>query len=169
LKLALVAPSAIVTEAGTVTAKLLLVRFTTTPPLGAAAVRDTVHGSFIPGPATARLQVRLLSSGGVGAVESPVPLRPTVVVPFAVESLVTVNWPVAAPAAVGTNCTLIVYVPPAAANVTGRLLWATPKALLETFSAEIATGDEPRLVTVTVALAVLPTEILPKLMLLWET
>lgn len=92
LKLAVVAPSATVTEAGTVTAGLLLARLTTTPPLGAADVRDTVHGS-IPGPATARLQARLLSSGGVGAgaAETPVPLRPTTVVPLVVELLVTVN------------------------------------------------------------------------------
>jgi hypothetical protein len=90
LKLALVAPSAMVTEAGIETAGLLLARFTTTPPLGAADERETVHGS-VPGPATTRLQVRLLSVGGVGAVEMPVPLKRTMAVPFVTESLVTVN------------------------------------------------------------------------------
>jgi hypothetical protein len=52
LKLALVAPAATVTEAGTATAALLLARFTVVPPLGAAAASDTEHGS-VPGPATA--------------------------------------------------------------------------------------------------------------------
>jgi hypothetical protein len=52
LKLALVAPSATVTEAGTVTAALLLARLTVVPPLGAAAVSDTEHGT-VPGPVTA--------------------------------------------------------------------------------------------------------------------
>lgn len=43
LKLALVAPAGIVTEAGTVTAELLLARLTANPPLAAAAVRETVQ------------------------------------------------------------------------------------------------------------------------------
>lgn len=54
LKLAVVAPAAIVTLAGTVTAVLLLLKLTLAPPLGAALVKDTVHTS-VPVPATAAL------------------------------------------------------------------------------------------------------------------
>ena len=90
LKVALVAPSATVTEEGNVTTELLLERFTATPPLGAAEEKEAVQGS-VPGPVAAMLQVRLLSTGGFGKVETPVPLKPIVVVPFVVESLVTVN------------------------------------------------------------------------------
>jgi hypothetical protein len=43
LKVALVAPAGTVTEAGTVTAELLLARLTANPPLAAAAVRETVQ------------------------------------------------------------------------------------------------------------------------------
>lgn len=43
----LVAPAGTVTEAGTTTALLLLVRVTVDPPLGAAAVRVAVQGSVI--------------------------------------------------------------------------------------------------------------------------
>lgn len=48
-KLALVAPAATVTEAGTVTEALLLVRFTANPPLAAAAFSVTVQVS-VPDP-----------------------------------------------------------------------------------------------------------------------
>ena len=49
VKLTVVAPAATVTEAGTVTAELLLVRLTTKPPVGAAALSPTVHVS-VPAP-----------------------------------------------------------------------------------------------------------------------
>lgn len=49
LKLALEEPAATVTEAGTVTAVLLLVRLTATPPLAAAALKVTVQLS-VPAP-----------------------------------------------------------------------------------------------------------------------
>ena len=45
VKLALVKDAAIVTEAGTVTAELLLAKVTASPPVGAAAVKLTVHAS----------------------------------------------------------------------------------------------------------------------------
>src|ERR1700732_2355880 len=48
VKLALVCPAATVTLAGTVAAALLLVRVTTVPPLGAAAVRVTVPVELVP-------------------------------------------------------------------------------------------------------------------------
>lgn len=107
LKLALVAPAATVTDAGTVTVELLLVRLTLVPPAGAAEVSDMVHGS-VPDPMTARLQLRLLSDGPAVSVATPVPLRPTTAVPSVVASLVTVNCPVAEPEAAGSNLMVVV-------------------------------------------------------------
>ena len=49
VKFAVVEPAATVTEAGTVTAELLLARLTVKPPLGAAALSPTVHVS-VPAP-----------------------------------------------------------------------------------------------------------------------
>jgi hypothetical protein len=46
VKLAVVAPAATVTEEGTVTDAELLARVTDKPPVGAAAVRATVHVSL---------------------------------------------------------------------------------------------------------------------------
>jgi hypothetical protein len=51
-KLALVAPAGMVIEAGRVTAPLLLDKLTVMPPVGAAEVSDTEHGS-VPGAMTA--------------------------------------------------------------------------------------------------------------------
>ena len=45
VKGAVVAPAATVTEAGTVTAELLLASVTASPPAGAAALSVTVHAS----------------------------------------------------------------------------------------------------------------------------
>lgn len=61
VKLALVAPAATVTEAGTETAVLLLVRDTASPPLPAAADSDTVQESVPPLVSELLLQVRPLS------------------------------------------------------------------------------------------------------------
>ena len=47
VKLALVAPEVITTEAGTTTEELLLARFTVVPPLGAAAVNAAAHASVV--------------------------------------------------------------------------------------------------------------------------
>lgn len=61
VKLALVAPAATVTDEGTVTAGLLLVRFTASPPVPAAAVRLTAHASEPAPVSEPLLQVKLLS------------------------------------------------------------------------------------------------------------
>ena len=62
VKLALVAPEDTVTEAGTVTALLLLDRLTARPPVPAAAERVTVQAS-VPAPVMeARLQARELTA-----------------------------------------------------------------------------------------------------------
>jgi hypothetical protein len=99
----LVALAGTVTVAGTVTAVLLLDRVTTNPPLGAAAFRVTVQ-AWVPEPVMAPLpQVSALTV-------IPVPLRLTVVEAPVEELLVMVSEPEAAPAAVGSNCTVRVAV-----------------------------------------------------------
>jgi hypothetical protein len=93
-------PDVTVTPPGTVTEVLLLTRLTANPPVAAAVLIETVQLS-VPVPVIVPLvQVRPLSTG------SPVPLRATAdEVPFE-ELLVSVSCPVAAPAAVGLNCTV---------------------------------------------------------------
>ena len=102
VKPAVVTPAATVTLAGTVTALLLLARLTANPPVAAAAFRVTVQLS-VPAPVIdPLLQLRALNTG------TPVPLRPTRVEEPLEELLVRVREPEAAPAAVGSNCTLSV-------------------------------------------------------------
>jgi hypothetical protein len=103
-KLAVVAPAAAVTLPGTVTAELLLARLTANPPLVAAAFRVTVQLS-VPAPVMDPLvHVRALNTG------VPVPLRLTSVDVPPEELLVIASEPVAAPATVGSNCTVSVAV-----------------------------------------------------------
>ena len=92
-----------VTEAGTVTALLLLERLTATPPLGAGPVNVTVHAS-VPAPVIDELlQDTALT---VGAVVVPVPLKLTAAVGLVDELLVIVSCPDTEPAVVGSNCTV---------------------------------------------------------------
>ena len=119
VKLAVVVPAATVTVAGTVTAELLLARFTAKPPLSAAALSVTVQLS-VPAPVMEPLvQFNELNTAGLAA--TPVPLSPTTSVPFTAASLEIVSAPVAAPIAAGEKLTLRLSVPPAA-TVIGRLL-----------------------------------------------
>jgi hypothetical protein len=104
VKVAVVEPAATVTEAGTVTALLLLARLTAKPPVGAAAFRVTVQLS-VPDPVNDPLvQLSALNTG------TPVPLRLTTVEVPLEELLVRVSEPEAAPAVVGSNCTVSVAV-----------------------------------------------------------
>jgi hypothetical protein len=113
VKLALEAPAATVTEAGTVTAALLLMRPTAKPPLPAAAFRVTVQLS-VPAPVIEPLaQLNPLSTG------TPVPLRLTTLVVPADESLVKVSAPADAPEAEGSKLTVNVAVWPPL-NVSGK-------------------------------------------------
>ena len=68
---AVVAPAATVTDAGTVTALLLLARLTLVPPVGAAPDRVTVHASDSDPVIDVLLQESVLT---VGATAAPVPL-----------------------------------------------------------------------------------------------
>jgi len=133
VNVALVAPAATAAEAGTVTAVLLLARFTVNPLLSAAAFSVSVQLS-VPAPVIALLlQLSELSTG------TPVPLRPTTVEDPAVESVVIVNWPVVAPVDVGANWTETLKLE-FAAIVTGNPLWplavndCPATAICETFT-----------------------------------
>ena len=100
VKLAVVEPTATVTEAGTVTVELLLARLTVNPPVAAAAFSVTVQLS-VPAPVIEPLvQLSALSTA------TPVPLRPTTVEVPLEELLVRVSEPEMAPATVGSNCTV---------------------------------------------------------------
>lgn len=100
VKVAVVAFAATVTVDGTVTAVLLLLRVTVTPPLGAAALRVTVHESVAAPVSELLTQVSPLA-GGIDAL--PVPLRSTTVFEPEEALLVTVICPVALPTLVGAN------------------------------------------------------------------
>jgi hypothetical protein len=104
-KAALEDPAATVTEAGTVTALLLLVRLTVAPPVGAAMLRVTVQLSVAEPVMDAFVHVSALIAGPI-----PVPLRVMtaagLVEPALDALLVSVREPEAAPAAVGSNVTL---------------------------------------------------------------
>ncbi len=96
-KLVLIAPAATVTDAGTVTAVLLLARFTTSPPLAGAALSVTEQAS-VPVPVIEVLvQEKALSTG------TPVPARPIALEAPDEELLARVSVPAAAPAAAGSN------------------------------------------------------------------
>lgn len=99
VKLAMVAPAATVTLAGTVTDVLLLARLTGNPPAAAAAFSVTVQAS-VPAPVIDPFaQLNTLNTG------TPVPLRPIEVEVPLEELLVNVRVPEAAPAVEGLNCT----------------------------------------------------------------
>jgi len=94
------APAATVTEAGTVTAEVLLDRATVKPLPLAAVFNATVQASVMAPVIEEFAQEIPLSTG------TPVPLRLTVVVPLVDELLTMVSDPLAAPAVVGSNCTV---------------------------------------------------------------
>jgi hypothetical protein len=103
-KLALLDPAATVTDAGTVIAELLLDRLTVNPPVAAAALSVTVQLSVPVLFIEPLAQLNPVSTG------TPVPLRFTIVELPVDELLVSVSVPDAAPAAVGSNCTVNVAV-----------------------------------------------------------
>ena len=88
LNAALADAAGTVTEAGTVTALLLLERLTVTPPLGADPVNVTVHAS-VPAPVIDELLQDMALT--VGAVDAPVPLKLTEAVELVDELLVIVS------------------------------------------------------------------------------
>jgi hypothetical protein len=99
-KVTLVVLGAMVTEAGTITAVLLLLRLTIVPLLGAAALRITVHAS-VPAP----VKDELIQEIALGTA-TPVPLKLTVVDELVDELLLIRIWPLVAPLTVGSNWTV---------------------------------------------------------------
>jgi hypothetical protein len=158
---ALAAPAGTITVLGTVTVELLLDRFTVKPPFGVAAVSVTVQTS-VPTPVIAPLlQDSRLNAAGGGV---PVPLRLITAVPLVVELLVTVSWPVAAPVAAGSNCTLSVALWPGF-NVTGKPIPDIEKPTPASAAELIVTGAVPVDVKVRDCVADVFTITLPKAML----
>jgi hypothetical protein len=98
---ALLAFAGTVTDGGTFTAELLLARFTLNPPVGAVALKATVHAS-VPDPAIEALAQETALRDGAFVV--PVPLTLTTVAAPVEESLVIVSCPFAVPAVFGLNC-----------------------------------------------------------------
>ena len=113
-KLALVAPAAIMTEAGTATAAELLDKPTDCPPVGAAAFSVTVQLSVAAPVSEALAQLRLLSTA------CPVPFSAMVELVPVEELLVRVTVPLAAPDAVGSKPIISVAVWPAL-RVNGKV------------------------------------------------
>ncbi len=122
VKLAVVALAGTVTEAGTITAALLLVMATLCPPLPAAALIVTEQAS-VPAPVIDPLEHES-ALGTIGALPPefflPLPCNFTKAVGLAVELLAIVTCPVDVPSVLGLKCTLKLIVLPAA-RVTGRL------------------------------------------------
>jgi hypothetical protein len=145
VKPALVAPAGTVTVAGSVTAALLLERLTLRPPVCAAAVEVTVQASLAEPVKEALVQETALRA----ATATPVPLRLTVFVVLVDALLVMANWPVTAPAAVGSNFTVSAVDWPGF-SVTGRVAPETVKPAPVTATALTITGkllDEVRVTT----------------------
>jgi hypothetical protein len=143
------------TTAGTVTTALLLDKTTLKPPVGAGSLMVTVQRS-VPAPLIdALLQVKPLSCG------IPVPFRATTAVLFVEELLLMVNWPVAAPSAAGSNCTLSVADLPAF-TVSGKVPEVRVKPVPVTVAPLMVTGPVPVEFKVTVWVAGVLTATLPK-------
>jgi hypothetical protein len=158
VKLAVVAPEATVTEAGTVTAELLLARPTANPPLAGATFSVTVQLS-VPAPVIdALLQLKPLNAG------APVPVRPIRVEVPIDELLVKVNEPASAPAAVGSNCTVSVKVV-FGLRVNGKVAPETVKPGPTTAASLTITATVPVEDKVSVCVVAVFTLTLPKLML----
>jgi len=136
VKFAVVAPGATLTLAGTVTAELLLVRLTAKPPVAAAAFSVTVQLSVLAPAIVLLVQVRPLNTG------VPVPLRLIEVDVPLEELLVIVSEPEAAPATVGSNCTVsvAVWLP---VKVIGNVTPETVKPVPATEAALMVTPEVP--------------------------
>jgi len=140
VKLAPVAPASTVTNAGTLTAGLLLDRLTLSPPFGAAVLRVKLHASVADPASVPFAQLNDVRVGKGRLV--PVPLRPIAIVLSPEALLVTVNAPVTAPVVFGSNCTLSVTAW-FGLSVSGTLIPETEKPLPVALTPLIVTGWLP--------------------------
>jgi hypothetical protein len=155
-KFALVAFAATVTDDGTVTALLLLVRSTTCPLLPAGALSSTVQLSVVEPVIVLLVQAREVRLVVVWAA-APVPLKPTCRLFASVALLVIFNCPLADPAADGANLMVNVNVL-LGLTLAGSWLWlVTLNDCPVTPIVETSTGAEPSFVTVIFVLALCPT------------
>ncbi len=143
--IALVAPAATVTDDGTVSAEVLLERFTARPPVGAKMLDITVHVS-VPDPEICALAQLNPLSAAVWPDFDPLPWSLTV--RDGVEELLvmTLKEAVESTASVGLKCTLrFRLLPPA--RFTGRVPWpSTVKDVSDVASCVIATDADPAFV-----------------------
>lgn len=158
VKLALLAPAATVTEAGTLTSELLLDRPIVNPPLAAGVFTVTAQLS-VPEPVIELLvQLSAVSPG------TPVPLRPTTIeLPFE-ELLAIDSCPACTPATVGSNSTLSVNVWPGD-SVAGRPSPGIEKPVPVRDAALTVTGVVPVEERIRGCVLADPTETLPKVTL----
>jgi hypothetical protein len=158
VKLALLAPAATVTEAGTLTSELLLDRPIANPPLAAGVFTVTVQLS-VPDPV-----IELLVQLSAVRPGTPVPLRPTTIeLPFE-ELLAIDSCPACTPAAVGSNSTLNVNVWPGD-SVAGRPSPGIEKPVPVSDALLTVTGMVPVEERTRGCVAAEPTETLPKVTL----
>jgi len=155
---AMVDPAGTVTELGSATAELLLASDTAWPPLGAAVLSVTVQLSDVD-PET----VPLAQETALTVDDVPVPLNAITSVPFVLELLVIVSFPVLNPVPRGRKLMVSVAVWPGV-NVKGNV---APVALKfpEEVSALIVIGAVPEEVSVTVCVEVVFTMTVPNVRL----
>jgi len=138
VKAALLAPAGTVTDVGTETAALLLLRLIASPPAPAGVVSVTEHASFPAPVIDALLQLIALSAP---AEACPVPLRLIVAEPAAVFAFST-TAPVTAPVAVGSKLSVRVAVCPGF-RLSGKLAPLIPNSVPVTEPALIVRGAVP--------------------------
>ncbi len=159
-KFAPVTPEATITEAGTVTALLLLARLTTAPPLGAAAVKVTVQSSD-PAPFIEEC-AQLRPDRDAAFFPAPCSLTvPPHRLASLVEMVVTLICPVVSVADPGSKLTCTTILPPGG-RVLGSVPAFTVNALLELLSWDNSTDVDSRFVIAILLLALVPTFTSPK-------
>jgi hypothetical protein len=157
---ALVVPAAIVTEAGTVTALLLLLR-TTVVALAAAEVRVTVHASVAAPVRDPLAQDKPLSVAGA----CPVPLSAIVAVPPLVALLLITIDPLHGPAVAGSKLMVNVAVWPGF-SVTGTLIPDCPNPVPVSVAPLMVSAAVPDEVSVTFFVTVVFSPCVPNATLL---
>jgi hypothetical protein len=151
-KFAVLTPAGTVTEAGTVTALLLLDRLTLNPPDGAALVSATVQGSVTAPVSAVLLHETALNETDVlvGVPLTPFPLSFTVATGVDDPADMRLNWPVESTTAWGLKWTFRLTVLPGAMFTAGPPWPSTVKAVFDKLSCETSIGEVPWFATETI-------------------